>query len=169
MTEHPLTAANIMDTPSNAMTRSLQNPYELILNEYDSCIYLNGSRFVSNYTIIDMRNRATAIIAPNTYYVVSADTQITMEPIDGVVNEFIIESTGPVTFTQNIIWQGQNSPNFQTGMVQYSITYNSVTQQYIGTWKLYDQPQLSTETWVFTLSDNSTVTKDIVVVPQSTP
>jgi hypothetical protein len=90
-----------------------------------------------------MRNRATAIIAPNTYYVVSADTQITMEPIDGVVNEFIIESTGPVTFTQNIIWQGQNSPNFQTGMVQYSITYNSVTQQYIGTWKLYDQPQSS--------------------------
>ena len=143
MTDHPITISNIMMTPAQALARSTQNPYELLFNEYDGCIYLNSSRFVSNYAISDMRNRATAIIAPNTYYIVSANTQITMEPIDGVVNEFIIESTGPVTFTQNIIWQGQNSPNFQTGMVQYSITYNSVTQQYIGTWKLYDQPQSS--------------------------
>lgn len=134
MSTHPITISSTMMTPAHALVRSIQNPYEILFNKYDYCIYLNGSRFVSNYTVIDMRNRATAIIASNTYYIVSADTQITMEPIDGVVNEFIIESTGPVTFTNTILWQNGNAPTSDTGVIQYSIIYNNITQTYMGSW-----------------------------------
>lgn len=130
-----------MDTPSNAMTRSVQNPYELILNEYDGCIYLNGSRFVANYTVVDMRNHVTATLTPNVYYIVSPNTAITLEPLQGFINEFVFETTGPVTFTNTILWQGGEAPPSDTGVIQYSIVYNAVTQQYLGSWALYNQPQ----------------------------
>lgn len=134
MTSHPLTAANIMDTPSNALTRSVQNPYELILNEYDGCIYLNGSRFVANYTVVDMRNHATITLTPNAYYIISSGTVITLEPLQGFINEFVFETTGPVTFTNTILWQNGNAPTSDTGVIQYSIIYNNITQTYMGSW-----------------------------------
>lgn len=141
MTEHPLTVANVMITPAQAMQRSTANPYELIINEYDGCMYLNGARFVSNYTTVDMRNHASALLAPNVYYIVSANTTITLEPLEGLINEFAIEAAGPVTFTNTILWQGNMAPDFSQGVVQFSIVYNSISQQYLGSWALYNQQQ----------------------------
>lgn len=123
-----------MDTPTNAMSRSVQKPYELILNEYDGCIYLNGSRFVANYTVVDMRNRAAVTLTPNVYYIVSPNTVITLEPLQGFINEFVFETSGPVTFTNTILWQNGNTPTSDTGVIQYSIIYNNITQTYMGSW-----------------------------------
>lgn len=123
-----------MDTPTNAMSRSVQKPYELILNEYDGCIYLNGSRFVANYTVVDMRNRAAVTLTPNVYYIVSPNTVITLEPLQGFINEFVFETSGLVIFTNTILWQNGNAPTSDTGVIQYSIIYNNITQTYMGSW-----------------------------------
>lgn len=141
MTAHPLTVANIMETPAVALAHSVQNPYELTLNEYDGCIYLNGSRFVANYSVVDIRNHATATLTPNVYYIVSKNTNITLEPLQGFINEFIFETNGPVTFTNTILWQGGNEPPIEDGVIQYSIAYNNITNTYMGSWALYNQPQ----------------------------
>lgn len=154
MTDHPLTISRIEVQPTQALSRSMNNPYELILNGYDGCIYLDGNRWSNNYLVEDnsVNSQQSSVIAyPGYYHIVRPNQTIIFSPVSGFINEFIFECAGTPTFSNSdslgnaahILWYNGTAPGTATAnsVYQYSITYsgksyviNNVTYKYLGAW-----------------------------------
>lgn len=143
MSDYKIKISKIVQGVSGAMTKSTNSPYELFFNGYDNCIYLQGRRWVPNYTIRDTRSdqSSTISINPSEYTIVSPGKTIMFNILNGFVNEFVIESTGILSSfcddngnAVSILWQNGTTPTGGTGHYQYSIIYNSATQVYLGAW-----------------------------------
>lgn len=145
---HPLSASKVNESINDAFLRSVQNPYQIIFNECDRCIYLNGSRFTSNYNAEDVRNMSSVTLSPNVYYIISGGTTVTLDPVSGIINEFIFETIGSILFTNTILWAGNNEPP-STGIIRYSILYNDTTNTYVGSWAAFGPGSGYTEKYLY--------------------
>ena len=143
MSSYKVKISKIVQGVQGAINKSTNSPYELFFNSYDNCIYLQGQRWVPNYTIKDTRSNSSSTITvnPSEYTIVSPGKTIMFAISNGYVNEFVIESTGILSSfcdingnAVSILWQNGTTPTGGTGHYQYSIIYNSVTQTYFGAW-----------------------------------
>ena len=143
MSDHKIKISKIVQGVQGAINKSTNSPYELFFNGYDNCIYLQGQRWVPNYIVKDQTSNASATIQvyPSEYTIVAPGKTIMFTPLVGFINEFVIESTGLIiSFSDNqgnavaIKWQNGTAPTGSTGRYQYSITYNSITNVYMGAW-----------------------------------
>lgn len=143
MSNNKFKISKITQGVQGAITKSTNSPFELFFNSYDNCIYLQGLRWVPNYVVVDTRSNSASTISinPSEYTIVSPGKTIMFNILNGFINEFVIESTGIISsFCDNngnaisILWQNGTAPTGGTSRYQYSITYNSATQIYLGAW-----------------------------------
>lgn len=125
-------------TNTQAQTKSQSGG--IVFNDLDTSIWVGGNHYlqIPKVEVVDLRASDSNItLLPSIYYILGTHT-ITLNPTSGILNEFVFETTGEVTFTTPIVWQ-DSAPNWTSGKTyQVSITYNSITNQYLGVYAEFD-------------------------------